>query len=102
MPHVVADIARADDYQSHCLYLGNDPSALESEWSAWPLGLAHDDSNWYIATLFDLWRVPVGINLNSFNRNTPGVLRRAADSYPELVAEGYGLGGDPCVYRFNG
>lgn len=98
----VVGVAVADDYQSHFLYLGNDPSQLHSEWSNAAQGIAHDDANWYISQRYHLWRFPANSNLNSFGSGMPGVTTRALSSYPALAAEGYDHFGDLCVHRYNG
>lgn len=86
----------ADDYQAHCLYLGEAPSG-ETNWSPGVKGLAHDDANWYITQWETLWRVPVGLDLDSISAGSPGVLRRT--TFPE---DDEWYFGDPCVYRYNG
>lgn len=96
----------ADDYQAHCLYLGEAPSG-QTNWSDAVRGLAHDESNWYITQGQlghgeALWRIPVGYDLNTVSSGSPGVLRRT--TFPELLLDEDvdWVFGDPCVYRFNG
>lgn len=97
----LAPAAGADDYQAHCLNLGEDPTG-QTSWSDGVNGITHDDANWYISQQEALWRVPVGLDLGSVNSGTLGVLHR--DLFPEL-----GLDSDdtwifssPRVFRFGG
>lgn len=92
--------ARADEYQVHGLYLGDAPSG-EANWGPRAVGLAHDDTHWYITQKSGgfsehgyLWRIPVTADLENVSDSSPGVL--------VAVFGGDAYLGDPCVHRFNG
>ena len=88
------------NYEAYYLYLGNNPSDLEADWTDEAQGLAHDDTHWYISQRGFLWRVPVDVGLNAVSISTPGVIRRSLSSVPKLTAEGYDHFGDISVHRF--
>ncbi len=95
-----ANLLGDGNYQAYYLFLGDDPSSLQSSWSHEAQGLAHDDTHWYITQRDAIWRVPVSANLSSFDINTPGVSRLRLGDVPALIADGYNHFGDPCVWHF--
>ena len=50
----------------HYDYIGNYPKDRENGWSEELNGVCHDDSNWYFTQNGNIWKFPVGHNLNNY------------------------------------
>ncbi len=51
-------------WQSYYFFLNDHPDQEENYWSHEAQGIAHDDNHWYITQDTDLWKIPVGDDLN--------------------------------------
>ncbi len=90
--------AAAQQFDTYCNYLGRFPAGA-TNWSDDAQGLANDNDNWFITQTTVLWRIPVGLNLDSVDSDDPGVFRREQESYGELAD--YPHFGDPDVYQYD-
>lgn len=73
----------------------------ETPWSNDAQGVAHDDNNWFITTTHGLYKIPVGLDLDTVSASSPGVLTRnlSFPDLPDIYILGYHHFGDPVVYR---
>ncbi len=84
------------------MYFGSDPTNENLDWSDNTQGLAHDDAHWFISQKARLWRVPVGVNLNTLSFGTPGVTTVELANIPQLASQGYNHFGDIDHYSYAG
>lgn len=96
-----ATAAFGQDYESYYLNLRKNYPDAETNWSHDVQGAAHDDNNWFITNTEVIWKVPVTLDLRTISINTPNVIVRTFNNYPDLALAGYNHMGDPDVYRYH-
>ena len=86
----------AQHYEGYYLFFGAHPDNEEPFYSVDAQGLTHDESNWFITQLQDLWKIPVEYDLGEQGVATsdPGVLHVHISDAP-LGQLGYKHFGDP-------
>lgn len=84
----------ATDPNPIATYLGNYPSDHVNVWSDSLQGIGHDQSNWFFTQTKQLWKFPVGFDLNRIVKNPlPAGVKRASIS-KSLKDKGYDHFGD--------
>ncbi|MFO0856198.1 MAG: hypothetical protein U0640_02435 [Phycisphaerales bacterium] len=104
--HLACNAAFAQLFEAHYLFRGGYPIA-QTAWSNRVEGVAHDDNYWYFTTsrlpatvsFYAVWKVPVGVDLQTVTVNTPGVSTMLINNVHPLSE--YPQFGDGDVYRFN-
>lgn len=104
---LACNAAFAQLFEGHYLFRGGYPIA-QTAWSNRVEGVAHDDNYWYFTTsrlpatvsFYAVWKVPVGVDLQTVTVNTPGVSTMLINNVHPLSE--YPQFGDGDVYRFNG
>jgi len=90
-----------EPYEGYYLMRGNYPDDDESHWSDEVQGLTHDENNWYITTRYEVWKVPLHYNLETFENGDPGVIHRPPiPSEDNLFNRGYNHIGSPAYYQY--
>ncbi len=92
------------NYEAHTRFIGEYPANDDPDWSNDLQGLTHDAGNWFITQTWQIWKIPVGVDLNHAADGQNGVFYKELDGgdYAILEALGYDHFGDPCYYEHNG
>lgn len=67
--------AQLTQYESYFDYLGDHPKNAEVAWAINAQGLGNDGEAWFITQTADIWRVPVGQDLQGVGASSSGVIR---------------------------
>ena len=96
------------NYEAAIRFIGEYPANEDPDWSDRNQGVTHDCCNWYFTQTYQIWKIPVGVDLMEATDGENGVFFRAlalfpeGTDYPDLLNEGYDHFGDPCYYEHSG